>query len=465
MKAQSIGSVSGMSLRIEHCRPDECEYECITACEKIHGHNAPLRFSKQGIAPIIHESDCTQCLACVRACPFGAIKSIHLDEGKKPKPHKKDSLQAPILEKPYEVADYYKRFSEADYIFARVHNDPDFDHYGKNEWFGAEAMIAKDLEGYTEYEHKLAAASWKLYDSRQRVDNPIDSTNTVVSDTKKLVETDTESLTEILKRAARFLGADLVGVTKLDRRWLYTENRRREPHNIPESISYAIVMAIEMDYDAIGTSPAFMSASATGLGYSKMAFAEIELSEFIRSLGYQAIPCGNDIAASVPLAIDAGLGQFGRHGILITKKFGPRVRIAKVLTDIPLLQDTPDTKYCESVIRFCETCEKCAHHCPSKSIPTGKARTWDGETRSNNPGVRKWYVNPETCYGFWVENGSDCSNCIRSCPYNKRDGLLHRLVLWTVRHFPWMNRVIVKMDDLLGYGKQKSSNSAWRKFR
>ncbi|MHA2084805.1 MAG: reductive dehalogenase [Candidatus Thorarchaeota archaeon] len=453
-----------MSLRIEDCRPDKCAHECITACQKIHGHIAPLRFSEQGLPPTIHESDCTHCLACIRACPFGAIKSVGPSEGRKAKPRKKDTQHATVTKKPYEVADNYKSFSEADYIFARVHNDPDFKYYRKNEWFGAEAMIARDLEGYTYFDHKLAAASWKLYDSRQKVDNPPDSTNILDSDRKKRVKTETEFLTQIVKRAARFLGADLVGVTKLDRRWLYTENRKREPHNIPETISYAIVMAIEMDYDAIGTSPAFMSASATGLGYSKMAFTEIELSEFIRTLGYQAIPCGNDIATSVPLAIDAGLGQYGRHGILITKEFGPRVRIAKVLTDIPLVPDTPDIIFCESVIRFCETCEKCAHHCPSKSIPTGKARTWDGETRSNNPGVRKWYVNPETCYGFWVENGSDCSNCIRSCPYNKLDGILHRLILWTVKHFPWLNRLILKMDDLMGYGKQKSSYSAWRNF-
>ena len=173
---------------------------------------------------------------------------------------------------------------------------------------------------------------------------------------------------------------------------------------------------------------------------------------------------GNDIGLSVPLAIDAGLGMIGRHGILITKEFGPRVRIAKVLTDMPLISDTPDLDFCRSVTRFCEVCEKCATTCPSQSIPYGSERTWNGKTRSNNPGVQKWYINPETCYNFWIENGSECSNCIRSCPYNKENGYLHKFILWLTQHMPWLNRIIVRMDDLVGYGKQKPPLAYLRQF-
>jgi len=175
--------------------------------------------------------------------------------------------------------------------------------------------------------------------------------------------------------------------------------------------------------------------------------------------------CGNDVGMSVPMAIDAGLGQYGRHGLLITKPYGPRVRIAKVLTDMPLNPDSPDLDFGKAVVRFCEVCEKCAITCPSQSIPFGKERTWEGKTKSNNPGIKKWYVNVETCYSFWVENGSECSNCIRSCPYNKKDGRMHRSVMWFVQHMPWLNRFIVKFDDLAGYGKQKSGEKFWQKFR
>ena len=195
-----------------------------------------------------------------------------------------------------------------------------------------------------------------------------------------------------------------------------------------------------------------------------MAFVETELASFVKRLGYDAITCGNEVALSVPLAIDAGLGQYGRHGLLITKQYGPRVRIAKILTDMPLIADSPDTGFCKSVIRFCETCEKCARSCPSQSIPYGKEQTWEGKTISNNSGIKKWYVNVETCYGFWIENGSECSNCIRSCPYNKKNGILHRIVLWIVQYLPFLNRLIVRIDDFIGYGKQKKSAHFWNKL-
>ena len=60
------------------------------------------------------------------------------------------------------------------------------------------------------------------------------------------------------------------------------------------------------------------------------------VAEFIRRLGYNAIPAANDTALSIPLAVDAGLGQAGRHGLLINLKVGARCRISKIFTDLPL---------------------------------------------------------------------------------------------------------------------------------
>ena len=370
-----------------------------------------------------------------------------------------------VNRRPYEVADDYSRMSEADTIFARVQFDPEFEFYQITEFSGAEFMISTGTPGYGRFEHELSVAAWNLYDSRNSIKRPGIGLDPEAIESGTRIESDPHSLTSMVKKAARFFGANEVGIAKLDRRWLYTLNRKGVAYDIPETISHAVVMVIEMDYDAISTSPAFTSAAATGLGYSMMAFIELELASFIRRLGYEAITCGNDVGLSVPMAIDAGLGQYGRHGLLITKKYGPRVRIAKVLTNMPLVPDAPDSAFCDSVIRFCETCEKCASNCPSQSIPFGKARTWGGTTKSNNPGIKKWYVNVESCYGFWTKNGSECSNCIRSCPYNKRDGLLHRAVMWFVQHAPWMNRLIIKMDDLLGYGRQRDNTTFWDSFR
>jgi len=454
-----------MQILEDLCKPNQCDRECVEACIQLHGEDSPLRFTDDDGFPTV-ENGCTLCLACVRACPFGAITSSFADEHQKQRKDGARRYRGPrVPERPYVVSDSYERFSEKDMIFARVYNDPAFEHYNKDEFYGSPRMISKGLPGYSRVERDMAAAGWNLYDSRKSVTGPLLGGTQKEQEKVEPSAAKTRAMTRAVKNAARMYGAALAGIAEIDRRWLYTADRSGEPYEIPESIDRAIVMAIEMDYEGISTSPAFPSALSTAVGYSTMAFVEIELTAFIRRLGFRAVPCGNDIALSVPLAIDAGLGQYGRHGLLITKEYGPRVRIAKVLTDMPLLPDRPDTGFCDAVVRFCETCEKCAHHCPSKSIPKGKTRTWEGETLSNNPGTKKWFVNPETCYGFWMENGSDCSNCIRSCPYNKRDGLLHRSILWVVRRFPLMNRLVLMFDDLMGYGEQKAPGMLWRKFR
>ena len=43
----------------------------------------------------------------------------------------------------------------------------------------------------------------------------------------------------------------------------------------------------------------------------------------------------------MPAAVDAGLGEMGRFGYLITKELGPRVRIFAVTTGLPLVADNP----------------------------------------------------------------------------------------------------------------------------
>ena len=445
------------------CNPQVCNYECQTACASIHGEDSPLGFGKNSLFPVIDEDTCTECLACVRACPLNAIGIDGVSETI-PEPTPPPIESRKTSEFPYEVSDNLSRMSEADTIFARVQFDLDYEFYLQTEFAGAEHMISKGIPGYGRFEHELSVAAWKLYDSRHSIKRPgIGLDPEAIEAGEKSVSNPVE-LTDMVKKAGLFFGAEIVGIADLNRTWLYTHNRKSEPYSVPESYNRAVVMAIEMDYDAIATSPSFTSAAATGLGYSMMAFVEAELVSFIQRMGYNAMTCGNDVGMSVPIAIDSGIGQYGRHGLLITKPYGPRVRIAKVLTDMPLIPDSPDFKFGKAVVRFCETCEKCAHTCPSQSIPFGKERTWKGKTKSNNPGIKKWYVNVETCYGFWIANGSECSNCIRSCPYNKKDGMLHRSVMWFVQHAPWLNRLIVKMDDLVGYGKQKSGEKFWKKF-
>jgi reductive dehalogenase len=229
--------------------------------------------------------------------------------------------------------------------------------------------------------------------------------------------TDRAQMSALVVETARMYGADLVGIAALDRRWVYTHDRRGRTVDIPPEFRHAVVMAVAMDAAAIAASPAFLAASATGLGYSRMAFAASSLAEFIRNLGYHAIPAGNNLALSIPLAIDAGLGELGRNGLLITPQYGSCVRVCKVFTDLPLVPDKPVPF---GVADTCRTCRRCAEACEVGAIQSDSAPSYRTVSPSNNPGILRWAVDPDKCFSFWVENGASCSTCIAACPFTQR---------------------------------------------
>ncbi|MFX0115770.1 MAG: reductive dehalogenase [Candidatus Hodarchaeota archaeon] len=366
----------------------------------------------------------------------------------------------------------YQRFSERNAIFARV---------GWDESFSAFQQPISKLEtqkvgspGYGRVGYAARSAAWTIYDNFQgafawnriKAQNQVSLTE-LTTRLPRYEATDLKENTRIVKRVARIYGAADVGICELASGlpFVYTHNRRGESIQFPEGIKYAIVMLIKMDFDGIGTSPALPASIATGHGYSQMAFVIACLAEFLRNLGYTAIPAGNNLGLSVPLAIQAGLGEVGRNGLLIHPKLGQRVRICKVFTDFPLATDKPIHF---GAARLCRVCKKCATHCPSSSIPQGEP-TWESPRNSisNNNGVFKWYVNVETCYKFWVRNSTDCSNCIRACPFTKPPGLSHDIARFFIKYFPFMNRFWVFLDDLMGkfpfwrYGMQKDPEKYW----
>jgi len=303
-----------------------------------------------------------------------------------------------------------------------------------------------------------------------------------------------EDAAKKVKKAARFLGASLVGITAYDKLWDYSRlltrdteppeeelgqddqgemgqedsgPRRRafdiiEPH-FPFEPKSVIVMAFEMDYVGIGTSPSCIESAATGLGYSRMAATGLSMASFLRQLGYKSFACGNDVSLSIPYAIAAGLGELGRNGLLVTREFGPRVRIAKVYTELEMKTDKPKTF---GVWEFCQSCRRCAESCPPEAISTGSP-TLKGGTISNNPGVLKWYIDPEKCRKFWGENRTDCANCITSCPFNKPAMWHHKLIAASTS-LPGapLHYTMARMDKIFGFGNvndRKANRDFWER--
>ena len=356
-----------------------------------------------------------------------------------------------------------KSFDQKNEMFKRPRWDPDMAEVGK-KIFGY--VYPKEKYGHTLKDIAFKNAAWHI-ETGFAHGNVTQDTGMYAWDQKlvgvsrvpeglKLEIDDPAKMSKDLKKVATTLGASLAGICEVDGRWVYSHSfhfatKAHHELKLPEEYRHAIVMAFEMPYELCQTSPTLLAEVAEGWGYSFMAYTATMVAQFIRGLGYKAIPSGNDTAIGIPLAIDAGLGELGRNGLLITREFGPRVRISKVFTDLPLVPDKPVDF---GVTRFCLHCEKCAKHCPSQAILYGERRT-EPHNISNAEGELKWPINAEKCLGFWSLNEGSCMNCIRVCPFNKPKGWLHTMVRWFIKHTPWLDSFIVKMDDLVGYGKQK----------
>ena len=369
-----------------------------------------------------------------------------------------------------------ERFDQRNEVFKRVTVEPAMRDVARAYYarYGGLAM-PKEKAGYTIKELALAMAGWHvaldfgsgLFAGGEGLEaweaRPVGRTNTTrMPKGLKLEVDDAAGITKVIKRAARLFGASLVGVCELDRRWLYSHSyhtlkREYKPVEIGEEYQYAVVMAHEMDYDGIKQSPNHISEAAASTIYSRMAVTAALLAQYIRGLGYKAIPMGNDTANSVPLAIDAGLGELSRMGLLITSEYGPRVRLNKIFTDMPLAPDSPIEF---GVWDFCMKCEKCARFCPGQAIMHGSP-TDKINNICNREGLLRWPLNAEKCFSFLSRDGTDCGVCIRVCPFNKPLGVLHEWVRWGVKNTRWLGSLFAKADDFLGYGRRVKAEHFW----
>jgi len=266
-----------------------------------------------------------------------------------------------------------------------------------------------------------------------------------------------------IKHVAKVFGADLVGITGYDERWVYTHSYSRlgeteKPQELPGDLPNVVVIAQQMDRGLIDTVPSALSGTATGIGYSHDTLVLLGLAQYIRNLGYRAVATMNDTALAIPYAIKAGLGEYGRHGLLITEEFGPRVRIGKIFTDLPLAHDRPKSF---GVKAFCETCRRCSQACPVNAIPDGPPSD-EVYNRSNLVGVRKWSVDAERCFRFWSNQNSDCSICVRVCPYN-RDFSTFRARAWRWLAGTPLRRLALRLADIFFPGDRVSPDRWWKR--
>ena len=383
----------------------------------------------------------------------------------------------------YKIAADYKRMDQKNTIFCRgVWSPPIGEPEGLlksfyAKWLGLVPNPMDGEPGFSPEAHALMVASWAsegtgapLSGGGVRNRGPFNNWDLHANPTapERHKFTNKSEAARTVKRASRFLGADLVGIAPFDERWVYEkwfdfkdviEGHANEPTHedaaFPFQPKSVISLAFEMDYDATMT-PGYVMDAAAGREYSHMAEAGHKIATFLNHLGYRAIPCGNDTAMSIPIALQAGLGEMSRMGTMISEKYGSRIRLAKVFTDLEMDFDKPITF---GVWEFCKKCKKCADACPGQAISLDDEPSMEPKTGSisSHPGVRKWYHHNEKCFGVWEKNGASCGICLAVCPYNKLDTWVHAVAKVAVG-VPVGRDFARQMDDAFGYGEIKPEN-------
>lgn len=216
--------------------------------------------------------------------------------------------------------------------------------------------------------------------------------------------TNPDQMAEFVKQVGLELGAELVGITEL----VPTDGFA---HFDTTPYPTAISLAIPMDLEGMRNATSDTATAAIMDGYVQVATTSAELARRIRGMGYTALAASNlgedtSEILHLPIAVRAGLGQLGKHGSLITKEFGSNVRLATVLTNMPLTHDEPEDI---GVDDFCMRCQICTTNCPPQAIFDEKQMV---------RGEEKWYVDFDKCVPYFAMNNS-CGICVAVCPWSE----------------------------------------------
>ena len=344
------------------------------------------------------------------------------------------------------------RFDERDTMFARAAREPGTAQY--DEYYdGREELRAIDDKiralpllfepGGRYHDHALCEEAQRYFDLIQSID--VD---------EALVESWSERLaggaetSSTLKAMALSLGAVAAGCCRVEERFLYSHKGRLD-HDFGEPIdasehAHALVFLVEMDHDAMQRAPRARVVVESAREYHRAAVISKTISATLRAVGKRAYAHYDAHYAAImpPLAVAAGLGELGRNNILVADRFGARVRIGAVTTDLHL---EPDNARSLGVGAFCQACKKCSESCPTGSLSNEEPELVDGSV--------KWSTRVETCYAYWRRIGTDCGICMAVCPFSHADNWFHNFVRGLVRRFPSLARAAVLGDDAV-YGRR-----------
>lgn len=232
-----------------------------------------------------------------------------------------------------------------------------------------------------------------------------------------------DELSNELKTFCKGQGAVLAGVADLGP--LKQEGLRTVPEDLLAPYSAAVSIALPLDMKAVAgmagePTPAYASdCKDINARLNKMAEA---IEGWIKDRGYraEAVPASKKLVeggtegsvSHKAIAVMAGLGWQGKSLLLVTPRYGPRVRLSSVLTDMPLAFDRP-------IENRCGTCTSCTDACPAKAIRNVNtslhyvSREEALDLDKCHRHTLKFMEVPGVGYTF-------CGQCIPVCPHGKK---------------------------------------------
>ena len=212
-----------------------------------------------------------------------------------------------------------------------------------------------------------------------------------------------------LKQLALELGADIIGFCKL-------------PASPVPDLPYAVSFGVKLSDTVLKTienAPSFAYFQHYRAANALLDQIAFRLAREIEKLGFSAFPVAasqslgkdNPYRGVIPhktAAVLSGLGFVGKSGLFLSNEYGSKLRLATVLTDMPLKSELP------VIENGCGDCNLCKTACPAGAI-FGEKPTTNGERN----------FDPEKCSKYMKEKfqhigrGSVCGICIKVCPKNK----------------------------------------------
>jgi len=260
-----------------------------------------------------------------------------------------------------------------------------------------------------------------------------------------------KDLTDQVLKKLHQLGADLAGVVSFETMQSYGDQWSKVREVLGEAKS-VVVFGVRMIDSTLAPAkkniriPQF----STKCLYEEMDRIAFGISRYLDDLGYQVIPYSPYLPVDMGgeskgligdishrhTAFEAGLGTIGKSRLLLTERFGPRIRFLSIITDAPLKSGKPLKK------NLCNDCDLCIQACPVGAIDddgnvdvikcakenmklglpgiTQFVKAWvgasDDEKRTMLKSPTFWEIWQNLTTGIFYY----CFECLSACPAGRR---------------------------------------------